>query len=54
MNDTSEPKTLISLTRAELQVLVYAIASSQPLTKELEEIQYRLYHRLLQKLNDAP
>jgi len=42
----------ISLSKEELSIITYALASSLPFNKEQEVIQFKLYHRLLFKMND--
>lgn len=42
----------IELSKEELDIIVFALASTQPINKELEIIQFKLYHRLLFKLNE--
>lgn len=37
----------VDISLIELQILINALGGSQPVNKELEVIQFKLYHRLL-------
>jgi hypothetical protein len=42
----------ISLNEIELSIIITALSSAQPINKELEITQYKLYHKLLFKLKE--
>jgi hypothetical protein len=45
-------KVSVELDEIDLIIITTALASSQPINKELETSQFRLYYRLLFKLNE--
>lgn len=45
-------KLPVDLDKLELEILVFALSSTQPINKELELKQFQLYHKLKFKLND--
>jgi len=47
-----EVKISVELTKYELEVLIAAIGSANPVNKETEVVQFKLYHKLLFKLNE--
>ena len=54
MPDNSPPKFILGFTLPEMQIIVYALSSMvTPYNREFEEIQYKLYQRLLAKLNEG-
>lgn len=49
----NEPKKVqIELDEIELEILIYSLGSSQPINKDTEIAQFKLYHRLIFKRND--
>lgn len=42
----------IELEKEEIQIIVHALGSAAPVNKELEAVQFKLYHKLLFKLNE--
>ena len=48
-----ERKIILSLTIEELKIIVYSLSSTQPISAELEASQFRLYHKLLARLNET-
>ena len=50
MNESK--KLPIELSKEELEIIVYALSSTQPINRELEVLAFKLYHKLLFKLND--
>lgn len=42
----------IELSKQELEILINAVGSSQPINKDFEILQFKLYHKLLFKLNE--
>lgn len=42
----------VELTKEELQIIINALGSASPTSKELEVVQFKLYHRLFFKLNE--
>jgi hypothetical protein len=46
------PKLPIEMSKEELEIVIYALASTSPINKSLESLQYLLYHRLNNKLKD--
>lgn len=51
MTDSNDFK-LIQLSKLELQILIYSLGNSQPVSKELEVEQFKLYHKLLFRFNE--
>ena len=50
MNESK--KIILDFSIEELEVLINAIRSSNPTDKDHEVIQFKLYHKLLFKLNE--
>ena len=46
------PKLPIEMSKEELEIVIFALASTGPINKSLESLQYLLYHRLNNKLKD--
>ncbi len=42
----------IEVTKEELQIIINALGSASPVSKELEIVQFKLYHKLFFKLNE--
>ena len=50
----NNPKFIVGLSQVELQIITYALSSMvTPYSREFEEVQYKLYRRLLEKLNEG-
>jgi hypothetical protein len=45
-------KLPVELNKQELEVLINAVGSAQPINKDYEIIQFKLYHKLIFRLND--
>jgi hypothetical protein len=43
---------LVAFKKEELEIIIHALSSAQPLNKELEVIQFKLYHRMRFNLNE--
>ncbi len=45
-------KIQLELDEIDLSIIIAALSSAQPISKELEIYQFKLYHHLLFKLNE--
>jgi len=47
-----ESKIVVEFSVKELEILIHALGTANPTDKDFEVMQFRLYHKILFKLNE--